>query len=33
MKLGKVQELKLVEKGKYLWATDGEEEVLSLIHI
>ena len=27
MKLGKVQELKLVEKGEYLWATDGVEEV------
>ncbi|MDY3118720.1 MAG: S1-like domain-containing RNA-binding protein [Peptoniphilus sp.] len=27
MKLGKVQQLKLVEKGKYLWATDGEREV------
>ena len=27
MKLGKVQQLKLVEKGKYLWATDGEKEV------
>lgn len=27
MKLGKVQKLKLVEKGEYLWATDGVEEV------
>ena len=27
MKLGTVQKLKLVEKGEYLWATDGVEEV------